>query len=95
MQWSPELHPEHNRTEAKPSPFLLPSPRKQKTHYEQKESVAYMAIFPAQFNRGDSRLFYLSRNIESVNKIWANSQVQLNYGWSMGTEGWGRVEQRD
>lgn len=45
------------------------------THYEQKEPVAYMAIFPAQFNRGDSRLFYLSRNIESVNKIWVNSQV--------------------
>lgn len=45
------------------------------THYEQKELVAYMAIFPAQFNSGDSRLFYLSRNIESVNKIWVNSQV--------------------
>lgn len=64
------------------------------TLYEQKEPVAYMAIFPAQFNRDDSRLFYLSRNIESVNKIWVNSQVDLNYGWSMETEGWGRAEQR-
>lgn len=65
------------------------------TQHEQEEPVDYMVIFPAQFNRGDSRLFYLSRNIESVNKIWVNSQVLLSYGWSMRTEGRGRLEQGD